>query len=240
MIEPTMKITIQQIDRRERDNGRRKFGIVPILAWLCLSLLFVFPAFPDQTQIPNYPKARALLWEHVYLSGGWTLYCGERFEERTGLDAEQIYPASWMAGYLGCGTPDHCRQTSERFNRMEADLHNLYAARTDITSARSNYLFGLIEGELREFGECDFERDTSSRFAEPRPIARGNIARSIFYMHAEYGLPIDTRMVDLLKEWNRADPPSCHEMRRNNIIEELQGTRNLFIDHPKRVDDLQF
>ncbi len=59
-------------------------------------------------------------------------------------------------------------------------------------------------------------------------------------MHAEYGLPVDTRMVDLLKERNRADPVSCHEMRRNNTIEELQGTRNRFIDHPKRVDVIQF
>ncbi len=33
---------------------------------------------------------------------------------------------------------------------------------------------------------------------------------------------------------------SCHEMRRNNTIEELQGTRNPFIDHPKQVEDLQF
>jgi endonuclease I len=35
-------------------------------------------------------------------------------------------------------------------------------------------------------------------------------------------------------------PQSCNEMRRNNVIEELQGTRNRFIDHPKRVEDLKF
>ncbi|MCH7897422.1 MAG: hypothetical protein IH782_11140 [candidate division NC10 bacterium] len=29
-------------------------------------------------------------------------------------------------------------------------------------------------------------------------------------------------------------------MRRNNTIEEFQGTRNPFIDHPRRVDDIQF
>jgi len=29
-------------------------------------------------------------------------------------------------------------------------------------------------------------------------------------------------------------------MRRNNVIEEIQGTRNRFIDHPKRVEDLEF
>lgn len=47
-------------------------------------------------------------------------------------------------------------------------------------------------------------------------------------------------LVNPVKQWNRADPPSCHEMRRNNTIEELQGTRNQFIDHPKRVENLEF
>lgn len=59
-------------------------------------------------------------------------------------------------------------------------------------------------------------------------------------MHAEYGLPINPEMVPILKQWNRDDPPSCHEMRRNNTIEELQGTRNKFIDHPQLIEDLQF
>ncbi len=210
------------------------------LAVLCLSLLLVSCALADQTQIPNYPKARDLHWQQLYPSGGWTFYCGERFEDKDGLNVEHIYPASWMAAFLGCGTRDECRQNSEHFNRMEADLHNLYPSRADINRARSNYRFAMIEGELREFGECDFERNTSSRLAEPRPITRGNIARAIFYMHAEYGLPIDSRDLELLKEWNRADPPSCHEMRRNNVIEEIQGTRNRFVDHPKLVEDLEF
>ena len=130
----------------------------------------------DQTEIPNYRRARDLHWEMLYPQGGWTLYCGERFETRIGLNVEHIYPASWMADFLGCGTRRQCRQNSERFNHMEADLHNLYASRADINRARSNYLFAMIEGEDREFGVCDFERDTSSRVAEPRPIARGNVA----------------------------------------------------------------
>ncbi len=119
---------------------------------------------------------------------------------------------------------------------MEADLHNLYPSRADINRARSNFRFGMIEGEIRKLGECDFERDGSAKIAEPRPITRGNIARAIFYMHKEYGLPVDSRDIDHLEQWNRDDPPNCNEMRRNNVIEELQGTRNRFIDHPKWVE----
>ncbi len=240
MDKPMRDAPMQRLAGVERENRRRKHARLIALACICLSSLLVSPALADQTQIPKYRKARELHWEKLYPHGGLTFYCGVPFENKTGLNVEHIYPASWMATFLGCGTREQCQATSERFNRMEADMHNLYPARADINRARSNFLFGIIQGEEREFADCDFERDKSAKVAEPRPIARGNAARAIFYMHAEYGLPIDTRMVNLLKGWNRADPVSCHEMRRNNTIEELQGTRNPFIDHPKQVEDLEF
>lgn len=206
---------------------------------LCLIVAFgmSWVAQADQEQIKNYPKARKLHWADLYPHGGWTLYCGERFEDKTGLHVEHIYPASWMADHLDCGTRAECQRSSERFNHMEADLHNLYPSQANINRARSNYQFAMIEGEVREFGVCDFERDKVADTAEPRPIARGNVARSIFYMNKEYGLPIPSDMIETLKQWNKDDPPSCHEFRRNNRIEELQGTRNRFIDHPSFADD---
>ncbi len=57
-------------------------------------------------------------------------------------------------------------------------------------------------------------------------------------MHTEYDLPIPAEMLPVLKRRNRDDPPSCAEMRRNNRIEALQGTRNRFIDHPQLADGL--
>jgi deoxyribonuclease-1 len=159
---------------------------------------------------------------------------GIGLRKKAGLNVEHVYPASWMGNYLGCGNREQCQGTSERFNHMEADLHNLYPALAEVNRARSNYLFGMIGGENHApIALCDFEFDREIKIAEPRPIARGNLARSIFYMHVEYVVPI-------LKQWNREDPSSCHEMRRNNTIEELQGTRNKFIDHPKLIEDLQF
>jgi deoxyribonuclease-1 len=211
--------------------------------FLLATLLALLPAIStlaDQTQVRNYRAARVLFWGRVYPEGGFTFYCGDQFEDKTDLNVEHIYPASWMAAFLACGSRKECRKTSERFNRMEADLHNLYPARPDVNQARSNYRFAIIEGEDWEFERCNFEVDKDNRLAEPRPITRGNIARAIFYMHKEYGLPIDHRDVELLNEWNRDDSPTYNEMRRNNIIEEIQGTRNRFIDHPKRVEDLEF
>ncbi len=70
---------------------------------LTLTLLLVSPALSDQTQVRNYRTARVLFWGRVYNEGGFTFYCGEPFEDKTDLNVEHIYPASWMAAYLGCG-----------------------------------------------------------------------------------------------------------------------------------------
>ena len=122
---------------------------------------------------------------------------------------------------------------------MEADLHNLYPARAGTNGARSNHTFGEVSGERREFGmSCDFEVDTTNDVAEPSPRARGNVARVIFYMHQEYGLPIEATLLPVLKVWNANDLPDGEERRRNNEIEALQGTRNTFIDDPSLADPL--
>ena len=64
---------------------------------------------------------------------------------------------------------------------------------------------------------------------EPRKSVRGDIARSLFYMHVEYELDLKD-MLSMLKRWHGADPPNAHERWRNNQLEKLEGIRNRFID----------
>ncbi len=59
-------------------------------------------------------------------------------------------------------------------------------------------------------------------------------------MSKEYGLPVDMELGTLLLDWHRADPVSPEEKRRNDKIEEHQGTRNPFIDNPALADSLGF
>lgn len=73
---------------------------------------------------------------------------------------------------------------------------------------------------------------------EPRKAVRGDIARSLFYMHVEYELDLKG-MLPMLKRWHSADPPNAHERWRNNQIEKLEGIRNRFIDDRTLVDQLQ-
>ena len=182
-------------------------------------------------------------WNELYNNGGWSLYCGYRFDDATDSTngrqfvIEHIYPVSWMLDHLACESRRQCRLDKQsRYTRMEADMHNLYPVWQDADVVRRDTVFGIIDGEDWRYDTCDLER----RFGvtEPRPIARGNIARSIFYMHSQYGVPIDRKMLLELKNWNRDDPPSKQEMLRNNLIEELQGNRNPYIDNPTMAEQI--
>jgi len=73
---------------------------------------------------------------------------------------------------------------------------------------------------------------------EPRRVVRGDIARSLFYMHVEYDLDLKG-MLPMLKWWNLADPPNRHEKWRNDEIEKLENVRNRFIDNSVLADQLQ-
>jgi len=41
-----------------------------------------------------------------------------------------------------------------------------------------------------------------------------------------------------LLQWHASDPPDAWEQRRNDRIQERQGNRNPFIDHPEWVSDV--
>lgn len=201
-----------------------------------------FVVMADQTRIKDYEEARQLFWSVLYRDGGETLYCGYTFTRngRRGVNIEHVFPMSWATRTLNCGRRKQCRAENSRFNRLEADLHNLFPARRNINDARGSFRFGTISGEKRQFGKCDFEVDKRQRVVEPHPSSRGEIARAMFYMRDEYGLKIFRKLGQTLKRWHLQDPPSPEEKRRNDIIEQLQGTRNDYIDHPERATNLQF
>jgi deoxyribonuclease-1 len=212
-----------------------------------ISFFFLFTiqhSVAENLPVENYDEVVLnTFWNDLYSNGGWSIYCGYRFDSSTTLTEgrlfviEQIYPVSWMLKHLNCNSRRQCRlDKKSRFTRMEADMHNLYPAWQETDVSRRDTRFGMIEGEDWRYDKCDFERHLG--ITEPRALARGNIARSIFYMHSEYGVPIDKKMLAQLKLWNREDPPSKQEVLRNNIIEELQGNRNKYIDNPVLAEQI--
>ena len=60
----------------------------------------------------------------------------------------------------------------------------------------------------------------------------------MLYLHERYELPL-LGTLDMYQRWNQEDPVTAEERRRNNVIEQLQGNRNPFIDEPDRARSLQ-
>lgn len=173
-----------------------------------------------------------VFWRQLYPKGGTTLYCGEAFtpsDRGREINIEHVFPMSWVTWTLKCGDREACRENSALFNKIEADLHNLFPARKDINKIRRSRPFGLIPGERRDFAACDFEVDAKSNRVEPRDAVRGDIARAMFYMAEKYDLEIRSKQYRVLKQWDREDPVSEEEKQRNTLIAHLQGKPNPYI-----------
>jgi deoxyribonuclease-1 len=197
-----------------------------------------------QTVIRNYATAqRDFFWSQLYPNTGRDLYCNVRFFPGVRLTVEHVYAADWIATHHGCANRNDCPIPAYGF--AEADLHNLWPAIGAVNSSRGDKLFGEIPGNKATLPpsvadlKCDYERTTGAdAIVEPRDTVKGEIARSLLYMHVEYGLDLKG-MLPILKRWNTGDPPNFQERSRNKRIEELQGTRNQFIDKPNLAADLQ-
>ncbi len=121
-----------------------------------------------------------------------------------------------------------CRKVDTQFKAMEADLHNLRPAVGELNGDRSNRPFGEIAGEIRDYGQCDFE--VSGNLAEPRAEARGEIARTYLYFERVWGMTLTTEERSLFEEWNREDPPDEWEIERNRRVKEIQRIGNHFVE----------
>ena len=205
---------------------------------LLLSLFCLFSQVAIAVDSYNhlYNQSKKNLWSKVYRDGGETLYCGQKFSrsDRRGLNVEHVLPMAWVMNKFRCRDRGSCRQNPE-FRQIEADMHNLFPVRMHINQRRGSMPYGIVRGEPRELGSCDFEIDHHLRLVEPRNEVRGDIARTMAYMHERYGIRIHYRQQRLLLNWNRQDPPSTHEKQRNALIEHIQGNRNKFIDEPDAV-----
>ncbi|SFV71713.1 Endonuclease I precursor @ Extracellular deoxyribonuclease Dns [hydrothermal vent metagenome] len=131
-----------------------------------------------------------------------------------------------------------CRQNNKKFKQMEADMHNLVPAIGEINGDRSNFKYGMIEGEKRVYGKVDMEISFADKRAEPRPSVYGDIARTYFYMRDRYGLKISSQQEKMFIAWNNLDPVSAWEKKKNQLVKELQGDDNPYVSNYKKIKQL--
>ena len=104
------------------------------------------------------------------------------------IEWEHVMPAHHFGQHMQCwrdGGRKACKK-DPTFKKMEADMYNLVPAVGEVNGDRSNFKFGMIDGEKRAYGQCDVEIDFKARKAEPKPSIRGDIARIYFYMSDRY------------------------------------------------------
>jgi endonuclease I len=136
------------------------------------------------------------------------------------------------------------------------DLHHLRPCDVTVNSAKGNkdfdiggtpYIDASPYGSYSATTGCNADPDSW----EPRPIEKGDVARMLLYMAVRYegtDTGYNLEMQDLtptagsyygklstLLQWHYDDPPDSWERRRNDRIQERQGNRNPFIDHPEYV-----
>lgn len=107
------------------------------------------------------------------------------------------------------------------------DLHNLAGLHTRINSSRGNKKFGEPKSP-RYFKGCKLSKNVFCPI-----VGKGEVARKCAYMIERYGLSIDIDNLidnDTMMNWNCMYPPSDEEKRRNEIIYEIQGTYNRFVE----------
>lgn len=166
-------------------------------------------------------RAQRMEWEHVVPAHAFG----------------QSFP-SWREGHPQCVTQAGkafrgrpcARKVDTAYRAMEADMHNLYPVIGELNERRSNYSMGLIPGEPRAFGACDFE--VADRKVEPRPEVRGDIARTYLYMDLAYpGRGILSRKNrKLFEAWDEQDPVDRWECERARRIARIQGNVNQVLD----------
>ena len=211
-----------------------------IIALGCLATLFSLTTLANgQNQIAGTKAATRIFWNQLYSQGGTSLYCGQAFAGESGqFKASPIYSTKQLKSALRCITDRQCKIMNPRYVYIAADLHNLYPALSPVELARRNAQFGELDDSLpSKFADIGCDMKTSFQLVEPRDEAKGNIARAIFYMHSEYGLPI-VGQLQMYKKWHQMDPPDAEERARNDRIESLQGTRNRYIDDPSLAEQL--
>lgn len=146
----------------------------------------------------------------------------------TRIEWEHIVPADWIATGFGCRdqTRSECRAIPG-YDQAEGDLFNLVPSVGELNGDRSNKLYGIINGEPREYGACDFE--VSGSVAEPKEAVRGDVARVWLYMADRYGVELSAAYRAMLEGWSAADPVSEAERLRHDIIANEMGWENRYV-----------
>lgn len=166
----------------------------------------------------------------------------------SGMNIEHVFANSWWGHTV---------------NNAYCDLFNLFPSDETANGRKSNNPIGVVtatasfDNGVICVGKSDcYSEDSLITVWEPADNWKGDFARTHFYMATCYedfadlwqtteGLlllepnsypTLRSWALDLLLEWNEADPPDSIETARNEVVYAIQGNRNPFVDYPQLAD----
>lgn len=129
--------------------------------------------------------------------------------------------SSWNGGNIW--NQEHMwPQSKLNSNEQIGDIMHLRPSTPSENSSRGNDSYGI-----------------GPNYYDPGVSVRGDCARIALYMYVRWG---KTNMwetsgviqnVDVLLDWMEEDPVDTWEMGRNDAVQSITGTRNVFVDYPE-------
>ena len=184
------------------------------------------------------PEGSILTREHVWAKSHGTFY-----ESGAGSDLHHLRPEDYNIN-------------TDRSNFTFGNVRDeLFGYRTSSLAGREVLWY-----------DADYFDNGCKGLVEVADNVKGDVARILLYVYVTYEQPnltantgasgegnerSDGRKVieslDTLLDWCRSDPVDEWELRRNDLVQALQGNRNVFIDYPelawmlfdRRVPDMQ-
>ena len=125
-----------------------------------------------------------------------------------------------------------------------ADLHHIRPSDAVVNSTRGNKKYGNTNGGTAKYGSNPATGYLggyyNSTYFEPLDNVKGDVARICLYVWVRWGTAWGAdsvtevfQSVDVLLEWMLLDPVDTWELGRNEVIQDIQGNRNVFIDYPE-------
>ena len=164
----------------------------------------------------------------AYNGSSSSVYCFYSNSSVTSWNREHVWPQSksqgrWDTGSFSAGSDViHLRPTDNKANSTRSSLP--YGEVTGGTYQNVTTSAGKLAGYY------------SPAFYEPLDSVKGDIARTLMYVYTRWdqrNLTDVIDSIDLLLKWCEEDPVDEYEMKRNDICQEICGSRNIYVDYPE-------
>ncbi len=186
-----------------------------------------------QTRVTTYDDLRTLSGNSDSVLGSETkmcmLYSSDRLKNKWDSgktwNREHVWPQS---------------RGTFRTENAGSDLHHLHPCDSKVNNTRGNLPYGNVVGNGSYRVALSAAETISgfytNKYFEPLDNVKGDVARTLLYVYVrwdEKNLTDVIQSTDVLLDWCAKDPVDKFEMCRNDIVQSIEGNRNVFIDYPE-------